>query len=294
MTRDEQIARAVIEACEAAIKESRWQRTLSDPYSRGHYTGMADAEAIVLLLDPATIVASVAETEPSESFAEWLCREMPPNTIIGDPTWWAPRIERAVVLARSREAIRRALEENPLARAAMVDGNSVFFTMAGDNHGESDAEECPYCGGSGDAADCRPATSSDAPEMPEELRAVLTDCHNLLRQALADDDDEFRHGAILRVQVDLHRALTDQLAERDRQWQALLDAERARLDVVAAEYYTLEAFEMPTGAGDADVGWRVLQHHCGESEPRIVAEVYEDNPRTAIDAAMLAAQQEGA
>jgi hypothetical protein len=44
--------------------------------------------------------------EPSEpptdeerlaDFAQWLAREMPRNTVIGDPLWWAPRIARAVL-----------------------------------------------------------------------------------------------------------------------------------------------------------------------------------------------------
>lgn len=36
-------------------------------------------------------------------FADWLCREMPADTIIGDPRWWAPRILRAVeVFQKSR------------------------------------------------------------------------------------------------------------------------------------------------------------------------------------------------
>lgn len=30
----------------------------------------------------------------AKAFEEWLCREMPPNTIISDPAWWATRIER--------------------------------------------------------------------------------------------------------------------------------------------------------------------------------------------------------
>jgi hypothetical protein len=63
-----------------------------------------------------------------------------------------------------------------------------------------------------------------------------------------------------------------------------LDAER--LDAIAAEYFTLDSFAMQTGGDDADVGWRVLQHHCGEEKPRVVAEVYRDDPRAAIDAAM--------
>ena len=32
----------------------------------------------------------------AQEFAEWLCREMPPGTIISNPRWWAPRIVRVV------------------------------------------------------------------------------------------------------------------------------------------------------------------------------------------------------
>ena len=31
-----------------------------------------------------------------EKFADWLAREMPSGTIIGNPYWWAPRIIRAL------------------------------------------------------------------------------------------------------------------------------------------------------------------------------------------------------
>lgn len=37
------------------------------------------------------------DAERLADFAKWLAREMPPNTIIGDPLWWAPRIARAVL-----------------------------------------------------------------------------------------------------------------------------------------------------------------------------------------------------
>lgn len=62
----------------------------------------------------------------------------------------------------------------------------------------------------------------------------------------------------------------------------------ARLDWLAREYWRLDPFDMPTGAGDADVGWRVLQYHGDEPRERIVAEVYTDDPRAAIDAAIAA------
>lgn len=34
--------------------------------------------------------------EPPAEFVEWLCREIPPGTVISDPKWWAPRIYRAM------------------------------------------------------------------------------------------------------------------------------------------------------------------------------------------------------
>ena len=37
------------------------------------------------------------DKERLADFTKWLAREMPPNTIIGDPLWWAPRIWRAVI-----------------------------------------------------------------------------------------------------------------------------------------------------------------------------------------------------
>jgi hypothetical protein len=53
--------------------------------------------------DRATAALATPEPEPPTDeerladFAQWLAREMPPNTIIGDPLWWAPRIWRAAL-----------------------------------------------------------------------------------------------------------------------------------------------------------------------------------------------------
>lgn len=41
---------------------------------------------------------------------------------------------------------------------------------------------------------------------------------------------------------------------------------------------------MPTGAGDADVGWRITQYHEGGREV-VVAEVFSDDLRAALDLA---------
>ncbi|WP_206515878.1 dATP/dGTP pyrophosphohydrolase domain-containing protein [Xanthomonas arboricola] len=65
----------------------------------------------------------------------------------------------------------------------------------------------------------------------------------------------------------------------------LRDAER--IDAIAREYWRLDPIEIPTGAGDADVGWRVSQFLM-PNRIQFVAEVFVDDPRQAIDAAMLA------
>ncbi|WP_186063908.1 hypothetical protein [Burkholderia gladioli] len=56
------------------------------------------------------------------------------------------------------------------------------------------------------------------------------------------------------------------------------------LDFIAAESVDLVSFAIPY-EDDADIGWRVLQHHIGEAEPRVIGEVFKDDPRAAIRAA---------
>jgi hypothetical protein len=41
-----------------------------------------------------------ADGTAPETFAEWLRREMPAGTVIGDPDWWAPKILRVARLVR--------------------------------------------------------------------------------------------------------------------------------------------------------------------------------------------------
>lgn len=77
----------------------------------------------------------------------------------------------------------------------------------------------------------------------------------------------------------LHREHFSDEARQDRE-----DAER--LDELLERSWKLEPFEIPTpGGDDADVGWRVIEFHRTKPYERIVAEVYTDDPRAAIDAA---------
>lgn len=64
------------------------------------------------------------------------------------------------------------------------------------------------------------------------------------------------------------------------------DADTKRLDYIASEYLEITPFPMPTpGGDDADVGWRIYDFYQAPPEKRLVAEVFRDNLREAIDAA---------
>lgn len=55
-----------------------------------------------------------------------------------------------------------------------------------------------------------------------------------------------------------------------------------RLNFLMHESYDLRSLAI----GDDDIGWRVVGHWQAEPRERTIAEVFEDSPRMAIDAAM--------
>ncbi|WP_244120295.1 hypothetical protein [Burkholderia gladioli] len=74
--------------------------------------------------------------------------------------------------------------------------------------------------------------------------------------------------------------------------EAVASEDTARLDFIANESVDLVSFEFAKFE-DADIGWRVLEHHMREPEPRVIGEVYRDDPRAAIDAARKQGAQGG-
>lgn len=66
-------------------------------------------------------------------------------------------------------------------------------------------------------------------------------------------------------------------------------ADTKRLDALAENSWDLRCFDIPTGEGDGDIGWRVIEHHMAKPCERTVAEVFRDDPRQAIDEAIEAA-----
>ncbi len=71
-------------------------------------------------------------------------------------------------------------------------------------------------------------------------------------------------------------------------------ADTKRLDWLRDNSCDLRCFDMPTGAGDADIGWRVIEHHMAKPHERVVGEAFEDDPRKAIDAAIETTQEPSA
>ena len=66
------------------------------------------------------------------------------------------------------------------------------------------------------------------------------------------------------------------------------DGDAALLDALQHNSWDLRCFDHTDGE---DIGWRVIEHYQAEPRERVIAEVFEDNPRYAIKQALLAAAQ---
>lgn len=74
---------------------------------------------------------------------------------------------------------------------------------------------------------------------------------------------------------------------------AVAEGDARLIDALRDESWDLRCFDVPTGGGDADIGWRVVSHYMAPPKERVVAEVYHDDPRAAIRAAIRANGGEG-
>ena len=66
-------------------------------------------------------------------------------------------------------------------------------------------------------------------------------------------------------------------------------ADGMRLDKLREESWDLRSFCI----GEEDVGWRIVEFHQAAPHERVVAEVFKDDPRAAIDAATDQARKGG-
>ncbi|MCJ8053809.1 DUF3850 domain-containing protein [Shinella curvata] len=65
------------------------------------------------------------------------------------------------------------------------------------------------------------------------------------------------------------------------------------LDAIQHESWDLRCFNIPTGGDDCDIGWSVIGHWQAEPHERVIAEIYHDDPRAAIRAAIAASGNGG-
>jgi hypothetical protein len=54
------------------------------------------------------------------------------------------------------------------------------------------------------------------------------------------------------------------------------------LDAMASNYWDIKCIDVPTGGGDADVDWIVVEHHMGKKGDVVIAQAHSDDPRRAL------------
>lgn len=116
--------------------------------------------------------------------------------------------------------------------------------------------------------------------MNEAMKQAWLEISRMLGEPTREELDVF-----LRTWQRASQATREALAEQPAQ----RTDDTKRLNALAENSWDLRCFDMPTGAGDADIGWRVVEHHMVKPHKRTVAEVFRDDPRQAIDDAIAAA-----
>lgn len=123
--------------------------------------------------------------------------------------------------------------------------------------------------------------------MSHDLLKWSNELQSRLIAASSGQDDDVRNllGEAACCLAALSAQPPDHVAESAAE-DAKRERDTKRLDALAKNYWKLDPFERPTGGDDSDVGWRAIQYHMDKPHERIVAEVFVDDPRAAIDAAM--------
>jgi hypothetical protein len=116
------------------------------------------------------------------------------------------------------------------------------------------------------------ACGSTPPERMERTRVALT-AANVVPRSVVDSD------FVPRAELEKAEARVAELEAEN----AKLREDAERLDLIASEYLHVAPFDMPTGGGDADVGW-VISQAQGKNLVETVRH-YSDDLRAAIDAA---------
>jgi hypothetical protein len=127
-----------------------------------------------------------------------------------------------------------------------------------------------------------PSPVTDEAALSTEAVKRVQDCWSAVKREFGQS---FRDGSTSTYPeiIDMDAALAA-LASTPQPASAETDARL--LDVLRDESWDLRCFSVPTGGGDADIGWRVIGHWMAEPCERVMGEVFHDDPRAAIRAAI--------
>lgn len=103
--------RVVNETSARDLIMSSWSEV--PPAVHRRWIALVDAGRAAASSEPRTI-PPLTDTQ----FTEWLCREMPPGTVVGDPEWWAKRIYRLLAASSDLDAIKREAAREALDAVA--------------------------------------------------------------------------------------------------------------------------------------------------------------------------------
>ena len=101
-----------------------------------------------------------------------------------------------------------------------------------------------------------------------------------LRKAMGTEGQQFMQALVDEASAEIQKRKAAE-AENER-----LRADAKLLDAIQHESWDLRCFNIPTSGDDFDIGWSVIGHWQAEPHERVVAEVYVDDPRTAIRTAI--------
>lgn len=158
--------------------------------------------------------------------------------------------------------------------AGRADG---FLNDGSDPHGND--LNCPHCGGSGHIDDVHPTPQEGQQEpvayIKEVLRIFGQGCTN------AGPTSPFVGNP-----ADCDECLTAAAMSLSNRPSEQAVAEADLFNVLRNNSWDLRCFDIPTGQGDADIGWRVIGHYMTKPYERTIAEIHHDDPIAALKAAM--------
>ncbi|UEC03930.1 hypothetical protein [Burkholderia vietnamiensis] len=133
-------------------------------------------------------------------------------------------------------------------------------------------------------ADAR-ATIMDACQSISRSADALKDCHTVD----GDWGDDLDAKALYDAELELLGRLTALLDSPSQPEPRAEVTDTDRLNWLRDEACDLRCIDMPTGAGDSEVRWIVVQHHMSKPHEREIGRSTTEEPREAIDAALTGA-----